>query len=123
MEQEVTESQWQERFDQFVIAHLADHNLTNKWLARQLAMSERNLYRMVIHHTGLSPNLYIRKLRMLQAKEFLESSKFETVKAVAKAVGFTKTEYFSKLFKREFGFTPVKILKKGISNNNENSKS
>ena len=84
--------------------------MTNNQLAKQLAVSERLFYRRIKSITGITPNQYIREIRLNEAKRLLEKEKAITVKEVAAKVGYTKTVYFSDLFMTKFGLYPKDIL-------------
>ncbi|MFK7907616.1 MAG: helix-turn-helix domain-containing protein [Chitinophagales bacterium] len=106
---------WQKRVDELILTNLSNFQLTNSSLAKELSISERQLYRIVKECTGLSPNVYIRQIRLKTAYKFLQSGKYLTVKEVAAVVGFQKNDYFTRLFKSEFGLTPLEVLQnKGI---------
>lgn len=109
MQFEEREIQLMERFQQLVIENLPDNNLTNYWLAAQLKISKRSLYRLVRKHTEQSPNEYTRSARLAKAYELLASGEFTTVKEVVGKVGFIKTAYFSRIFMAEFGVKPSDI--------------
>lgn len=106
-----TSLDWLVIFEALVMKHLSDTKLTNAFLASQLSISERKLYRLLRQSTGQSPNHYIRHIRLAKAHEFLGSGDYKTVKAVATKVGFKKVDYFSQLFKLAFGYTPFSLLK------------
>lgn len=94
---------------QLVIENLGDTNLNNDWLAAQLQISRRTLYRLVREHMEQSPNQYIRSIRLAKAYELLASGQYATVKEVVAKVGFKKTVYFSRLFMVEFGIKPSDV--------------
>ena len=66
--------------------------------------------RKVKQITGLSPNKYIRTVRLQMAREILETQEVYTLKEVSIAVGFENVTYFGKLFKTEFGKHPSEYL-------------
>ena len=72
-------------------------------LSYDLAISERQLFRRVKAVTGLTPNMYIRTIRLQIAREAIESGKYRTISEVAYAAGFETPAYFSKLFKDHYG--------------------
>ncbi len=111
---QTTAEAWLEQFDDLVIQNLSNPDLTNEQLAARLSISPRKLYRTLQKLTGQSPNHYIRRLRLQKARELLESSYSITVKEVVEQVGFKKRDYFSQLFKAEFGVTPLNILQRQI---------
>jgi len=103
---------WLEQLNQLLLDNISDNSLTNDWLAQELNISERSLYRKVLERTGFSPSRYIRAVRMHKAMELLESGRYTNVKQVVAAVGFIKSTYFSKLFKEAFGRNPSEVLHK-----------
>lgn len=109
---------WLEELNQLIMAHLSDSALSNAWLAKELFLSERSFYRKVVERTGLTPNRYIRKIRLQKAMVLLQSEYFNTAKEVSSKVGFKKSTYFSRLFKEKFGVYPVDIIKDKKSYNN-----
>lgn len=107
--------EWLVTFEALVMKHLSDIHFNNAFLAKQLLVSERKLYRLLRQSTGQSPNHYIRHIRLIKAHELLGSGDYKTVKAVATKVGFKKVDYFSQLFKLTFGYTPSSLLKSKVT--------
>ena len=101
-----------DQLDKIIRQNLQTPNLTNAHLANLAHMSVRQFYRKVEVLTGLSPNQYIRKIRLQKAAQLLENGEHNTVKEVALRVGFTKVSYFSKLFEQWYGQHPSSFLKK-----------
>lgn len=101
---------WLIELETKVQEHLSSSMLCVPWLAAELAVSERQLFRKVDRYTGLTPNNYIRKIRMWKAKQLLESYACTTVNEVAATVGVKDPYYFSKLFVEEFGVKPKLYL-------------
>ncbi|AUS96211.1 hypothetical protein CDQ84_12020 [Clostridium thermosuccinogenes] len=60
--------------------------------------------------TGDSPINYLIKVRLSKAKELLEEGKV-SIKTAAKSVGYHDAYYFSKLFKKYYGYPPSKVSK------------
>ena len=90
---------------------LLDHPLfTVDYLAKQMTTSRRQLYRKIKLHTGLTPNNYIREVRLQKAKVLFEQQQFKSIQEVCEAVGFQKQSYFSKLYKNRFGKSPSTYL-------------
>ena len=112
MPPENQEMEWFDQFQKLILKNLSDNSLTNTWLAAQLPISVRTLYRIVKKQTGLSPNLYIRAIRLEEAYTLLTSKRYATVKEVVAKVGFRKNDYFTQLFKATYGENPITILKK-----------
>lgn len=59
-----------------------------------------------------SPINYLIKIRLAKAKKLLSETKLP-IKTVAKSVGYTDPYYFSKIFKKYYGFPPSKIREGG----------
>ena len=59
----------------------------------------------------LSPQEYLLQVRISHAKKLLVSQKHLRVVAVANESGFRDAAYFSRIFKRETGVTPINFRK------------
>jgi len=75
-------------------------------LANDLAMSESQLYRKLRAMTDKSTAIFIRHIRLQKAKELLADHE-KTVSEVAFETGFNDANWFSKVFKEEFGNSPT----------------
>lgn len=75
-------------------------------LTRRLGISRASLHRHFLSAYGISPGEYILRLRIEKARELLLRSR-HSVKSVAYSVGFSDPLYFSKLFKRHIGISPL----------------
>ena len=90
---------------QGVIAEqLADENFSIDTLAEQMNMSRSNFYRKIKALSGMSPNDYLKTLRMNRAAELIVSG--TRISEVAAQVGFTSSSYFAKCFKAQYGVLP-----------------
>jgi len=74
-------------------------------LSKALKIERTTLYRKLKALTGLNPTLFIRTIRLKKGKELLESNQM-TISEVAFAIGFSSSEYFSKMFKKQYGSSP-----------------
>lgn len=77
----------------------------NAELARKMALSESQLNRKVKALTGKTLSLFIRNVRLQQAKTLLQTTGMN-VSEVAYVVGFTDPNYFSLAFSEAFGVAP-----------------
>ena len=90
---------------QGVIAEqLADENFSIDTLSEQMNMSRSNFYRKIKALSGMSPNDYLKTLRMNRAAELIMSG--TRISEVAVQVGFTSSSYFAKCFKAQYGVLP-----------------
>ena len=91
--------------DNWIYGHLTDSTLNVDELASNMGFGRSSFYRKVNGLTGLTPNNYIRRIRMEKSKELLENSNF-TISEIAYKTGFSSAFYFSKLFKEYYGMPP-----------------
>lgn len=102
----------EERFIRKVLeiadSRLADPSFCVLELASELQVSERTLQSRLKSGQGLSPNIFIRNLRMKRAWHLLSRGDM-SVTEVAVAVGIPDLSYFGKCFRREFGVPPSEI--------------
>jgi signal transduction histidine kinase/ligand-binding sensor domain-containing protein/DNA-binding response OmpR family regulator len=74
-------------------------------LASALNLSRSSLYRKLKSMTDLSPNEFIRNIRLKHACCMLKESSL-TISEIAYELGFSDPRYFSTSFKKEFNLTP-----------------
>jgi AraC-like DNA-binding protein len=74
-------------------------------LAAFLGVSQDHLTRCFHEEAGLTPTGYLRRLRIQRAKEMLAGGE-KSVTEVALAVGFSDSNYFTRLFRQETGESP-----------------
>ena len=79
-------------------------------LSEKMHMSKSSFYRKIKSMTGLSPNEFIRNVRLKHACQMLKNTNI-SVAEVAYATGFSDPKYFSVCFKNEFGITPTDYQK------------
>lgn len=100
------------------ITYLEDNfrnsNCTIIGVSHKLNLSRSYLYNLFKKSMNLSPQQFLIKLRMEEAKQYLINSD-NTIKEISAAVGYTDEFTFSKAFKRYSGFSP-KIFKKNNQN-------
>ena len=90
----------------YIEAHFAD-SLTVNEIANRLAVTPQYLDRLFQRFLKQAPSDYIRHTRISHAKTLLISQKHLRVSAIANAVGYNDAAYFSAVFKRETGVTPL----------------
>lgn len=74
-------------------------------LAKNLFISDSQIYRKIRAITGKSTAVFIRSIRLKYAKELLSNTD-KTVSEVAYEAGFNDPSWFSRAFKNEFGASP-----------------
>lgn len=80
----------------------------------EMNMSNSMLYRKLKSLTNLSPNEFIRNIRLKAACQLLLEQK-GNISEIAYKVGFNDAKYFSKCFKKEFDMTPMEYIEQNNS--------
>lgn len=84
--------------------------LNTSYLCTEMGMSSSKLYRKIKELTDLAPNEFIRTIRLKKAAQLLNTKKYN-VSEVTNMVGFNDPYYFSRCFKKQFGYPPSNIIK------------
>jgi len=79
-------------------------------LSFRMAVSERQLHRKTLSLVALTPNKYIRILRLHKAKQMIDNFVEHSVPQIAYAVGYNDVHYFSKLFMSQYSVSPRELL-------------
>ncbi|TWO34636.1 response regulator [Seonamhaeicola sediminis] len=90
--------------------NISSPNLSPAFISEQMAMSSSKLYRRIKQLTDLSPNEFIRTIRLKKSAQLLKSKNYN-VSEVSDLVGFNDPLYFSRVFKKQFGYSPSKLIK------------
>ncbi|SCB76382.1 AraC family transcriptional regulator [Weissella bombi] len=86
-------------------------HLTITAVARYVNVTPQYLDRLFQKILNLSPKEYLLQIRINHAKKLLVSQKHLRVVAVASESGFRDAAYFSRVFKRKTGVTPLNFRK------------
>jgi len=93
------------------MAWLEDHfaeEVSWETVADVFSLSLRTLHRQLKQHTGLTPQRYLNRLRLIKARHLLRHTD-ESVTDIAYRCGFGDSNHFSTLFRREFSWSPREI--------------
>lgn len=102
---------WLKNLEKIIIEEIGHHYFSIDYLAEKIGVKRDKLFKRTKALTGLTPNKYVRAVRLQLAKELLENKEYATVKDVAHKVGFQKIEYFSTLYKKQFGKSPSEYIR------------
>lgn len=91
---------------QFILENYADCTLGVDMIAEKLGYSSNYFARLFRSITGYYVNDYIRQVRIMKAQELLQDTD-KTINEIAEATGFTTSNYFYSIFKKETGMTPA----------------
>lgn len=90
---------------EYIVANLADPELSVGGLCRHFYISESQLRRKIVKATGLPPNEYILTLRLNRAKNELVYTN-KSIREIAENCGFSTPNYFSRCFSADTGCSP-----------------
>ena len=90
---------------EIILNNLENENFNSNDICEIILISRSGLHNKIKGLTGLSTSNYINLVRLQKAKELLETTNLN-VNEISFKVGFTMREYFSKLFKKEYGSSP-----------------
>ena len=94
-----------------VHAQMATQSVNINDLADSLNMTPRQLNRKINAVTGENISKYILQVRMLRAKQLLDSNKDYTIAEVAYKCGYEENSNFTRAFKMLYGITPTQYRK------------
>lgn len=92
------------RMQEVITEQLADESFSIDTLAEQMHMSRSNFYRKIKALSGISPNDYLKTIRMNKAAELIMGG--TRISEVSVRVGFISSSYFAKCFKAQYGVLP-----------------
>lgn len=104
------ELEWLKKLEEIVQQEISNRQFNILELASVMAVSERQLFRQIKRLTGMTPNKYLRDIKLYKAKELLEDYTYGTISEVSYAVGFEDPYYFSKIYTARFGKKPAEYM-------------
>lgn len=105
-----SDQKWLKEVEHIMKTRMAHDQFSIAIIAEELNMSERQLYRRIKRIAGLTPNRFLREVKLKEARRMLTEGIFPTVAEVSFAIGIDTPEYFSKIFKERYGCTPSNLL-------------
>jgi signal transduction histidine kinase/CheY-like chemotaxis protein/methylphosphotriester-DNA--protein-cysteine methyltransferase len=89
---------------------IGDSSFTVESMSAEIGVSSIQLYRKLKALTDMTPNDFIRNMRLIRASDLL-AKKAGNVAEVAYQTGFNNLSYFSKCFREKFGVPPSEFSK------------
>jgi len=86
--------------------HIFDCNLKAEHLHTLCGVSDTYFRQIFISEFGVTPKQYITLKRLMQAKNILENGDYKYIYEVAETVGYTDALYFSRIYKKQYGYAP-----------------
>lgn len=100
--------EWIGRIKDVIEQRMAEPDFSIDVLADALHMSRSNFYRKIKALSGMTPNDYLKAVRLNRAADLLRQG-YRTME-VYELTGFSSASYFSKCFKEQFGVLPKDFL-------------
>lgn len=110
--------QFLDRLNTLIEENISNEELDMNDMASKLAMSYSTFYRKMKTLVSMSPNDYIRKIRLHRGMELLRSGNYNVTEA-AMMTGFNSMGNFREQFKREFGKAPSSFIRKATNHINK----
>ncbi len=107
------DQQFLTRSREIIEEYISDPDFKVNQLYRAMGMSRSTYHRKIQALTGLSPNEFIRSVRLKRAAQLL-TQKSGNITDIAFEVGFNNSAYFTKCFKNQFGHPPSAYAAKAI---------
>lgn len=104
-----TDIQFISRLNEVIETHILNRNLDVPFIARQMGMSRSSLYRSFVEVMNMTPNVYIKKLKINKAVELMKQQKY-SLREIVDMTGFGSTTYFSTVFKAEKQMSPSEFI-------------
>jgi ligand-binding sensor domain-containing protein/AraC-like DNA-binding protein len=104
------EDEWLDSLNTTILENMNSINFGMEFLSDKMILSERQLQRRIKKITNLTPNKHITEIRLIEAFRLIEEKEVKTVKELSEKVGYTTSNYFSKLFKDKYGKKPSEFL-------------
>lgn len=103
-----------QKLNTFILENMSDEHFSIDNIASQFAISRTNLNNKIKNISGITPNDYIKLIRLNKSAELLGSGKYR-INEVCFLVGFNSPSYFSKCFFEHFGKLPKDYMQMGTA--------
>ena len=118
MQMNKADKEFMDRIIAIIHENITDENFGVEKLAEILFLSRSSLLRKIKVLSGLSPNDFIRLIRLKKAAELILDGKHR-IGEICYLVGINSPSYFSKIFLKQFGMTPKDFEKQNQGASNE----
>ena len=97
------------RLNAFILENMSNEKFSIDSLSSEFAISRTNFQKKIKSITGLTPNDYIKLIRLNRSAELLATGKYR-INEVCFLVGFNTPSYFSRCFQEHFGKLPKEFI-------------
>ena len=94
---------------EYMREHIYDSSLKIESLHRLCGISDTYFRKIFISRFDMTPQKDVTKERLARARLIIESGDYDTVSSVSESVGYIDPLYFSKAFRKQYGFPPTCI--------------
>jgi len=94
----------------YVTKNMTDENFNLQAMYAALGFSKTAFYNKIKALTEMSPNQFVRTVRLKEAGNLFKSSTF-SVSEVAYKIGYSDVNYFRTQFKKQYKMTPTEFIK------------
>lgn len=101
---------WLINLEKEIYSSINQNDMNLYELSYKMAVSERQLHRKIANLVHLTPNKYIRILRLHKAKHLIDNYIQNSISQVAYSVGYNDVHYFSKLFSGQYDISPKELI-------------
>lgn len=108
------DSEFREKLVKLINDNLKNPELSTRFVAEQLGMSVRNLYRRLESFTEITPVTIIREIRLEHARNLLAKTNL-SIDEVLYQSGFNNRGTFFKIFQQKYGTTPKQYREAQVS--------
>lgn len=105
------EQQFLEKVRSTLLEHLDEEEFKVPDLAKKLGVSRSQLFKKLKALTGVSTSLYVRRLRLAEARRLLEDEQ-QNISEIAYATGFKYVQHFSRYYAEIYGESPTETRNK-----------
>lgn len=109
--QPATQQQWMREVERILQGQLQNPHFGLQELSQVLNLSARQVRRRIKQYSGLGYSMYMREIRLHEARELLERGQVQTIAEVCALIGYEDTHYFSKIYEQHFGRKPMSYLR------------
>jgi len=101
---------WLLDLEKEIYGSITQNDLNLYELSYKMAVSERQLHRKISNLIFLTPNKYIRVLRLHKAKKMIDNYLDRSISQIAYKVGYNDVNYFSKIFIEQYNLSPKELI-------------
>jgi PAS domain S-box-containing protein len=93
---------WLAQAEKIIRKHTGKPKLNVRILSEGLYLSERQVHRRIKAILGVTPNKFIRIIRLQMAREAIADGRHHTMTEISRVAGFETTAYFKKIFRQAY---------------------